>query len=139
MIHIQYKIKESKIHGIGLFTDQNIKKGDLIYSPSPLLDVDINQKQFEKLNLSEQKEVMYYGYFHKKTKKWHVAFDMIRVLNHSKENSNVTQDKDMIMTAKEDINSEEELFQDYEEIYPIDGKHFSRIINQKQIKIIKFH
>lgn len=128
MIHINYKIKESKIHGIGLFADQDIKAGDLIYTPSPLLDVDITEAEFESLSSSEQKEVMYYGYFNKKTRKWHVAFDMIRILNHGKgEGTNVTQDEDMVMTAKRDITTGEELLQDYDEIYPRDGEHFARI------------
>lgn len=80
-MHISYKILPSKTHGIGLFANQNIKAGDLIYTPSPLLDVDLTQEEFENLNNSEQKEVMYYGYFNKKSRKWHVAFDAIRILN----------------------------------------------------------
>lgn len=128
MIHILYKIKASKTHGIGLFTDQNIKTGELIYTPSPLLDVDISEEQFKSLNSQEKKEVMYYGYFNKKKSEWHVAFDAIRILNHgSGEDANVTQDDDMIMTAKRNISKGEELLQDYTEVYPKDGEHFARI------------
>ncbi len=128
MIHIQYKIDSSKTHGIGLFTAQDIKAGDLIYTPSPLLDVDITPEEFESLSEAEQKEVQYYGYFNKKKNEWHVAFDAIRVLNHGEEGTaNVTQDEDMVMTALRDISSGEELLQNYEEIYPLDGGHFSRI------------
>lgn len=128
MIHIKYKIKESKNHGIGLFADQNIKTGDLIYTPSPLLDVDITETEFRSLSDKEQKEVMYYGYFNKKTCQWHVAFDMIRILNHGVgDGPNVTQDEDMIMTAKMDIAKGEELLQDYDEIYLRNGEHFARI------------
>jgi SET domain-containing protein len=128
MIHIKYKIKESKTHGIGLFADHDIKAGDFIYTPSPLLDVDITQDQFDGLTSAEKKEVMYYGYFNKKTNKWHVAFDAIRILNHGAgEDSNVTQDENMVMTAKRDIPKGEELLQDYDEIYPRDVEHFARI------------
>jgi hypothetical protein len=128
MMHISYKIKESSSHGIGLFADQSIKEGDSIYTPNPLLDVDISEEQFKILKPSEQKEVMYYGYFNKKTQKWHVAFDAIRILNHGEEQkANVTQDEDMVMTATRDISKDEELLQNYDEIYPQDGEHFSRI------------
>jgi len=128
MIHISYKIKVSKTHGIGLFADQDIKAGDLIYTPSPLLDVNINKKQFESLTPEEKKEVMYYGFYNKKTDKWHVAFDAIRILNHGEgEASNVTQDEDMVMTSKRNISKGEELLQDYAEIYPKKGEHFARI------------
>jgi uncharacterized protein len=129
MIHIKYKIKASKVHGIGLFTNQNIEKGDLIYTPTPLLDVDITQEQFNSLKLEEQKEVKYYGYFNKKTKMWHVAFDAIRILNHGLP-ANVTQDENMVMVAKRDITKGEELLQDYAEIYPKEGEHFARINEQ---------
>ena len=130
MIHIGYKILASKVHGIGLFTDQDIKSGDLIYTPSPLLDVDITAEQFDGLSEEEKREVMYYGYFNIKTNKWHVAFDAIRILNHSSgDTANVTQDEDMVMIAKRDILKGEELFQDYVEIYPNGSEHFNRINN----------
>jgi len=130
MIYINYKILASKTHGIGLFADKEIKSGDLIYTPSPLLDVDITQSEFENLTPSEQNEVQYYGYWNKKTQKWHVAFDAIRILNHGNSDvANVTQDEDMVMTAKRDIKSGEELFQDYVEIYPNGSEHFDRINN----------
>lgn len=130
MIHIAYKIKPSGTHGIGLFADQNIKSGELIYTPSSLLDVDITQQEFDNLTQSEQCEVKYYGYYNKKTNKWHVAFDAIRILNHGTvEVANVTQDEDMVMTALRDIQSGEELFQDYIEIYPDGSEHFDRINN----------
>jgi hypothetical protein len=97
-------------------------------TPSPLLDVDITQEEFETLTPNEQREVKYYGYWNKKTNKWHVAFDAIRILNHGAADvANVTQDEDMVMTAKKDIQSGEELLQDYVEIYPDGSEHFDRI------------
>lgn len=114
MIYITYKILPSKTHGIGLFTDQDIKRGSVIYTPSPLLDVDISPEDFERLHENEKREIKYYGYFNKKTQKWHVAFDAIRVLNHSSgDDANVIQDQEMIMTAKRDIAAGEELLQNY--------------------------
>lgn len=129
MIHINYKIATSPIHGIGLFTDQDIKAGDLIYTPSSL-DVDISSDQFEKLSDSEKCEVMYYGYFNEYTNNYHVAFDAIRILNHAPQGiASVTQTPMMIMTALRDIKKGEELLQDYIEIYPYGGEHFDRINN----------
>lgn len=128
MIHVKYKIQNSNKHGIGLFADQDIGLGDLIYTPSPLLDVDITEDEFESLSEQEQKEIVYYGYFNKKTKKWHVAFDAIRILNHgSGEEANVAQDEGMVMTARRDISKGEELLQNYDEIYPNESEHFIRI------------
>jgi SET domain-containing protein len=134
MIHIKYKIKKSNTHGIGLFADQNIKAGDLIYTPSPLLDVDITQEQFDLLSPNEKEQIMYYGYKDKKSQKWHVAFDAIRVLNHAPYGiANVTQDEDMIMIALRDIKLGEEIVQDYQEIFSADDEHFIRINKLKNI------
>jgi hypothetical protein len=92
------------------------------------LDVDITHVEFENLTLSEQNEVQYYGYWNQKTQKWHVAFDAIRILNHGNADvANVTQDEDMIMKAKINIKSGEEILQDYSEIYPNTSEHFVRI------------
>lgn len=126
MIHINYYIGKSELEGVGLFTKENLKKGDLIYTPSPLLDVDIDQLEFDNLKPQEQKEVEYYGYFHSKTQKWHVAYDAIRLLNHS-DVSNVTQDEDMVMVALCDVPSGSELVQNYREFLPPTDEHFKRI------------
>ena len=41
----------------------------------------------------------------------------------------------MVMIAKRDISKGEELLQDYVEVYPKDGEHFSRINKlQKKLK-----
>lgn len=134
MIHIEYKIKSSPTHGIGLFAGQEIKRGDVIYTTSPLLDIDISTEEFESLSNNEKKEVMYYGYFHQKTQKWHVAFDAIRVLNHATLGvANVTQDEDMLMTALRDIAEGEEILQDYAELFLPDDEHFGRIQNVKPL------
>ena len=134
MIRINYKIKTSNTHGIGLFADQDISQGDLIYTPTPLLDVDLTQEEFETLTPQEQKELKYYGYFNKKTFRWHVAYDAIRVLNHSSKGiANVTQDEDMVMTALRDISQGEEILQDYIEIFPDGGEHFDRINKAKNV------
>lgn len=128
MIHIKYKIKKSDTHGIGLFADQEIMAGDFIYTPSPLLDVDLTQEQFDSLNPQEQQELMYYGYFHKKSSRWHVAYDAIRILNHApKGTANVSQDADMVMTAIRNIHVGDEILQDYAEIFSPEDEHFERI------------
>lgn len=128
MIHINYKIKKSTTHGIGLFADQDIKIGSLIYTPSPLLDVDLTQEQLDLLTNEEQREVHYYGYFNKKFQRWHVAFDAIRVLNHAPIGiANVTQDENMVMTALRDIAPEEEITQNYIELFSNEDEHFKRI------------
>ena len=62
MIHIKYKLKSSDLHGVGLFADQEIKKGDLIYTASPILDLNITQEQFDNLDQKEKDEILWWGF-----------------------------------------------------------------------------
>src|SRR3989304_9750648 len=82
MIHIKYRLDKSDKHGIGLFAGENIKKGQIVYTASPLLDVDIFQEQFDSLNEKEKREVKYWG-FKVEPNIWHVDFDVSRFINHS--------------------------------------------------------
>lgn len=115
MIHIKYKLDRSKIHGIGIFADQEIKKGTLIFTAEQILDVNITQRQFDSLSIAEQKEVKYWGFFDKTSQKWHVDFDHIHFINHSYL-ANTTQDfshSETYLVATRDIKCGEELSQNY--------------------------
>jgi len=115
MIHIKYKLKESGLHGIGLFSDQDIKQGELIYTASPLLDLNITQQQFDTLSQEEKDELLWWGFFDQPSQMWHVDFDVSKFINHSYQ-ANVTQRADhdeAYLVAARDINTEEELTQNY--------------------------
>lgn len=116
------------MNGLGLFTEEDIRKGDLIYTPNSLLDINLSQEEFDSLTESEQEHITYHGYFHEKSKKWHVAHGGIQFINHADSSvANVTQDEDMNLFAKRDIKSGEELLQNYAELFPVTNEHFSRI------------
>jgi SET domain-containing protein len=115
MMHIKYKIDKSTLHGVGIFTEQDIKKGDLIFTASPVLDVNITQEQFDSLQESEQKEIKHWGFFDEPSQKWHVDFDRIHFINHSYD-ANTTQDfsiSEAHLTAVRGIQAGEELTQNY--------------------------
>ena len=114
-MHVEYTLDKSSKHGIGLFTNQEIEKGQLVYTASPLLDVNISQAEFDSLEESEQQEIKYWGFFDEDNKVWHVDFDVSKFINHSKD-STVTQDddyKDAYLVAVRDIKKGEELTQNY--------------------------
>lgn len=115
MIYIKYRLDKSDHHGIGLFADQDIKKGELVYTASPLLDVNITQEQFDSLDEKEKKEVQWWGFFDEPSQMWHVDFDVSKFINHSY-NANLTQDLNhdeayLITTC--DVVGGEELTQNY--------------------------
>lgn len=115
MIHIKYKLDRSDKHGIGLFAEQEVKKGEVIYTASPLLDLDITPEQFDSLDESEKQEIQWWGFFDDSSQKWHVDFDVSKFINHSYE-ATVTQDgghEEAYLVAARDIKAGEELTQNY--------------------------
>ena len=115
MIHIEYKIDKSRRHGVGLFTTENLKKEQLVYTASPLLDVDISQKEYDSLDEKEKREIRYWGFWIKEDKVWHVDFDVSRFINHSYE-ATLTQDpkhKDAYLVTTRNVKAGDELTQNY--------------------------
>lgn len=106
---------KSDKHGIGLFADEDLKEGQLIYTASPLLDVNLTQEQFDALSEREKEEFRWWGFFDEPSQRWHVDFDVSKFINHSIDGT-VTQDKDhdeAYLVAARDIQSGEELTQNY--------------------------
>jgi hypothetical protein len=66
MLVVKTKVKESKVHGRGLFAEQNIKKGQKIWEYNPLLDLKIPRKKLLQLPSFTQKFVKYYSYLNDK-------------------------------------------------------------------------
>lgn len=115
MIHIAYALKTSDLHGVGLFADEDIKQGQLIYTASPLLDLNITQEQFDSLDQKEKDEILWWGFFDQPSQMWHVDFDVSKFINHS-DHATVTQDEnhdEAYLVATRDIKSGEELTQNY--------------------------
>lgn len=59
MFFIKYKLKPSKIHRIGIFSDKNIKKGTLVYKHSPELDLQIPKIKFNNINQKDKKLILH--------------------------------------------------------------------------------
>lgn len=115
MIHITYKLKTSDLHGVGLFADEDIKKGQLVYTASPLLDLNITQEQFDGLQQNEKNEILWWGFFDQPSQMWHVDFDVSKFINHSSD-ATLTQDEkhdEAYLIAARDIHFGEELTQNY--------------------------
>ena len=114
-MHIKYKLDRSDHHGIGLFAADDLKKGQLVYTASPLLDLNITKEQFDLLDEKEKQELRWWGFWDEQNKKWHCDFDVSKFINHANEGT-VTQDTnhaDAHLIAARDIAAGEELTQNY--------------------------
>jgi len=124
MLLVKTIIKPSSIHGIGLFADQDILKGTVIWKFSPGLDLEINHLDFEKLNQYEKDIILFFGFHSKKTGNYHLSFDNVRFINHSA-NGNISietkiNDIEYPLIANIDIKKGDELTQNY---FEFDDNH----------------
>ncbi|MFA4960445.1 MAG: SET domain-containing protein [Candidatus Pacearchaeota archaeon] len=113
MFHVKIKLSESKIHGIGLFANEDISKGKIVYSINEKLDLLLTEKNFLKLLDDEKCTIKHYGYFDKNRKIWHLSFDDIRFCNHSV-NGNITIEDNKLIAVR-DIRKNKEITQNYGE------------------------
>ena len=116
MMMVKTKLKKSPIHGFGIFSDQNIKKGDVVWKYNPIIDKKITPKEYKSLPLLAQKYIDKYG-FKDHDKMWVMCGDDARFFNHSIKPSckedGVENERDNITTAARDIKKGEELTSNY--------------------------
>ncbi len=117
MVNITYQLALSDIHGIGVFTREDIVKDFCVAEASPLLDINLSVEQFNSLTENERREIQHHGHYDKVLNVWHVDFDMTRFANHS-DNPNLAQKynaKGYYIVALRDIKNGEELTINYED------------------------
>ena len=119
MLLVKTKIGSSKIHGIGLFADQFIKKNTPIWRFTPNLDLKINEKELMNLPKLAQEYILHYCYHSIVDNTFVLPFDDARFFNHSK-NPNTTsidipEDLEGLEIALHDIELGEELLCDCKE------------------------
>ncbi len=119
MLLVKTKIGQSKINGIGLFADQFIKKGTIIWKFQPGFDLRIDKDELGKLSESAKGQFLKYAYFNPSSRKYILCFDDARFLNHSDKPNciDVTSldDEETLDVAGRDIEKGEELTCNYKD------------------------
>ena len=112
MLLVKTYLDKSKIHGIGLFAGEFIKKGRSIWKFTLNIDFYISKKEFDRLPKLSKAWVKHYGYYDKQSKKWTICVDDARFFNHS-DNPNTDNITGKETIAKRNIKKGEELTCDY--------------------------
>ena len=116
MLVIKTKISPSKIDGIGLFADQFISKGTVVWKYDSNIDRLLSEKEVSKLSPQLQERFHNYAFFDRKYNKYMFCGDDGRFFNHS-ENPNCDDGNSDVTIALCDINPGEELTVDYRSFY----------------------
>jgi len=122
MLIVKTKIGQSKIEGIGLFADQFIPKGTLVWKFDPRFDFYFDPIEVEQMSEIQKNLIIYFSYLSKKCGKYVYSIDNTRFTNHSiypntTEDTAVSEDNDETCTfATRDIQIGEEVTIDYRTI-----------------------
>lgn len=128
MLMVKTKLGLSNINGIGLFADEDVSRGTIIWKNNPELSfVKFSQYEWNRREreLSEEclKQIKKYGYKYKKDYKkdenYYIDLDNTRFVNHSR-NPNIAEDGIGNDIAVKDIKKGEEILIDYTTFYDTD-------------------
>lgn len=112
MLQIKTYLDKSSIHGIGLFADEDIEKGTIIWEYYKGIDVEVQQFA---LNSIEWHFIEKYAYYDRQLDIWILPADNDRSTNHS-EDPNTGPLEDGKMVVLKNIKSGEEITCNYHEI-----------------------
>jgi len=125
MLVVKTKIGPSKMEGIGLFADQFIPKGTIVWKFDSRFDIYFDRKEAESMPELQKKLITSFAYLSKKTGKYVYSIDNARFANHSN-NPNIADDEtcdyedELSSVAVRDIKIGEEMTFDYREIDAVD-------------------
>ena len=122
-LRVRAKIAQSRIHGMGLFAEEFIPKGTLIWKFDPEMDSLITPEQMDRLPEPAKVQALKYSYLCKDTGLYVLCGDDSRHMNHSDDpNTASTEGKGVegVTIAARDIASGDEITTNYNE-YDVEG------------------
>jgi len=117
MMFVKTKVKSSRIAGLGLFADQPIKKGVVVWKFTPGFDLKFTQAQVKKFPKQVREFLKVYSWFSQKSKKYCFSSDNGRYFNHSSRpnclSAYVEGEEEVVTRAVRNIKKGEEMTDDY--------------------------
>ncbi|RJP83715.1 MAG: SET domain-containing protein-lysine N-methyltransferase [Desulfobacteraceae bacterium] len=130
MLEIKTSLNTSPINGIGLFAEEDVQKGKIIWSFNPLVDIVFHSDQWDELqsNISKHSFDQIKKYAYKENNRRILCVDNAQFMNHSDTHYNVGNLKDGdIMIALTHIKKGEELLCNYFDYSDADDDHLKEI------------
>ena len=113
MLRIKTKLDKSQIAGIGVFTDEDIHEGQIIWSMNNLSVFRITSEDYKSLSEEEKNFIEEKDYYWiDKDGSYMIPLDDSRFINHS-ESPNVIDKNDYLTIAVRNIKKGEELTMNY--------------------------
>lgn len=115
MLTVKTYIDKSNIEGIGIFANQFIPAGTIVWVYSKKLDITFTPEELAGLTSQSQEQVKKYSYFSNSLNAYILCGDDARFFNHS-DDCNCSDAQEFITRAKKDIKIGEEITCNYAEL-----------------------
>ncbi len=116
MLCVKTKLKMSDISGLGLFADEPIPKGTVVWKFEPALDHLYSEDAIKLLSEPAQTQFHNYAFLDKTHQQYMLCGDDARFFNHS-DNPNCDDEHPDITYALKDISVGEEMTVNYKDFY----------------------
>ena len=117
MLFVKTKVLPSKIQGLGLFADEFIPKGTIIWKFTPEFDLKFTKEQISKFPKQVQEYLGTYCWLSKKSGKYCFSSDNGKYFNHSNNPNSLSayykNEEEVVTKAVRDIQKGEEITDDY--------------------------
>ncbi len=117
MLYVKTKVLPSKIQGLGLFADEEIPKGTIIWRFAPGFDLQFTKEEIAKFPKSAQEYLEKYIWLSKKSGKYCFSLDNGKYFNHSRDPNSRSayydDEEEVVTKAVRDIRADEEITDDY--------------------------
>lgn len=119
MMLIQTYLDKSTVHGIGVFSAEDVKTGEVIWQFTPGIDVEFSEALLSTLPEIMQRYLMRYSYPHTENPGFLVLeADNARFMNHSEDTANTDFSAPYIGKAIKPIRAGDELLCNYAGFIP---------------------
>lgn len=133
MLLVKASVKPSKIHGLGLFADEKIPKGTMVWEFDPKFDLVFSEKEVGKMSEIQQNLIHKFAYFSKRLRKYVYCVDDTRFMNHSNapntDSVSFSNKQENCDVANKDIGAGEEMTINYRDIDLYDEKSKESYLN----------
>ncbi len=117
MLYVKTSVQQSKIHGLGLFADQFIPKGTVVWKFTSGFDQKFTREQILSFPELLQIYIYKYSWRSKKSKLYCFSSDNGKYFNHSEDPNVLSEyrndEEEVITTAIKDIQIGEEITDNY--------------------------
>jgi len=118
MLTVKAILKQSNINNIGLFADEDISKGTIVWKFHPKFDIYFTKEEVKQMTDEQQTLISHYAYLSDKSGKYVYSIDDSRFTNHSSVSNNldiisIQGELETAGVANRDIKNGEEILVNY--------------------------